>query len=162
MDSQVKILINRANTELILAEKIKILTEDQEIRTILKIKKDMTFYNAVISHSYYSIFYAAKAYLLNKGIKINAPGEHLQAYEEFKKFIDNNELDYELLKIYQDALIKAEVLLKIFKNEKEKRTDFTYKTFSQANQAPAEESIKNSKIFVANIIKIVENTVLED
>lgn len=157
MDSQVKILTERAETELVLAEKIRIISEDKEIKHLLKIADEMTFYSAVISHSYYSIFYASKAYLLNKGIKINAPAEHLQAYEEFKKFVDNKEIDYELLRIYQDALIKAEVLLKIFKNEKEKRTNFTYNTISQANKAPAEESISNSKIFIRNIIKIIRN-----
>ena len=78
----------------------------------------MTFYSAVISHAYYCIFYSAKAYLLKKGIKINAPEEHRKTYEAFKELTDKGELDVELLKLYEKMLVKADTLLGIFRIEK--------------------------------------------
>ena len=53
-------------------------------------------------------------------------------------------------------VVRAEELLGIFKTEKKKRGDFTYHTLPQANQKPAEDSLKNAKTFVANISKIIE------
>ena len=44
-------------------------------------------------------------------------------------------------------MIKAEDLLEIFKTEKKKRGDFTYNTIAQANVSPANESVKNAKLF---------------
>ena len=81
----------------------------------------MTFYSAVISHAYYCIFYSAKAYLLKKGIKINAPEEHRKTYEAFKELTDKGELDVELLKFYEKMLVKADTLLGIFRIEKKTR-----------------------------------------
>ncbi|MGE0792886.1 MAG: HEPN domain-containing protein [Candidatus Woesearchaeota archaeon] len=119
--------------------------------------KEDTYYSAVISHTYYSIFYATKAYLLSKNIKTKMPNEHKKTYEEFSKFVESGELDIELLKIYKEILIRADNLLGIFKIEKIKRGDFTYKRISQANKEPAEKSIKNAKIFFKHIFSILEN-----
>ena len=77
-------------------------------------------------------------------------------YQKFKKFAKTGELDKELLEIYEDAKIKAETLLLILENEEEKRTEYTYKTYPQANKEPAEKSIENAKFFVAHIKKFVE------
>jgi hypothetical protein len=46
----------------------------------------------------------------------------------------------------------------VFKDEKWKRGNFTYNTIPQANKGPAEESLKNAKLFVSNIIKVLERT----
>jgi len=61
-------------------EKIKELCENEEIRNALKIAQNKTFYSAVISHAYYSIFYSAKAILLTKGVKTTSPDIHKRTF----------------------------------------------------------------------------------
>ena len=156
MDS--KLYIHRAENEIKLAEILFTISEKPEIQTeIFFIKDPETYYSGVISHSYYSIFYCAKAYLLKKGVKVSAPEEHKKAFEEFKKFVESGELDVELLIIYQEALVKAESLLGIFKEEKKKRGEFTYRTIPQANKDPAEESMKNAKTFFKHIFNLCQD-----
>jgi len=46
--------------------------------------------------------------------------------------------------------------LGIFRKEKRKRVEFTYQTIPQANKEPAEDSLKNSKFFVSNIMKVIK------
>ncbi len=133
------------------------MSEDKAAKDFMNVPRAMTFYSGVISHSYYAIFYAAKAILLKNGIKTTAPEIHKKTYEAFKKtFVDTGILDIELLKIYKTIAIRAEDLLGIFEKEKSKRGRFTYATISQANKEPAEDSLRNAKIFTTNIIKITE------
>ena len=157
MDLEANDFLKRANNELVLAEKIKLITEDSPIKITLNVPGDMTFYSSVISHSYYSIFYAAKALLLTKKIKPSSPEIHKKTFDAFKKeFVDTGILDVNLLEIYKKAVIRADALLEIFKNEKWKRGNFTYQTIPQANKEPAEESLTHAKQFVANITKVIE------
>ncbi len=154
MDS--KLCIHRAENEIKLAEIIFVISEKPNIQTeTFKVNEPETYFSAVIAHSYYSIFYAAKAYLLTKGVEVSAPEEHKKAFEEFKKFVESGELDVELLRIYQEALVRAEYLLGIFKEEKKKRGEFTYKTMPQANKGPAKESIDHAKSFYKHLLAIL-------
>lgn len=154
MDS--KLYIHRAENEIKLAGIIFAISEEPNIqKETFEINDPETYYSAVIAHSYYSIFYGAKAYLAKKGIEISAPEVHKKAFAEFKKFVESGELDVELLKIYQEALIRAEYLLGIFKEEKKKRGEFTYRTMPQANKEPAKESIEHTKIFFKHMIAIL-------
>lgn len=150
MDS--KLYLERAENELKLADILFSLSATPNIqKEIFNIKDPETYYSAVISHSYYTIFYATKAYLSKKGIKVKAPEEHKKAYDAFKVFVDNGELDVALLKIYKEAILRAEVLLGIFKEEKQKRGKFTYRTIPQANKDPAKESMQHAAFFFKNI-----------
>lgn len=150
MDSD--LYLNRAENELKLAKIIFAVSKDPQLQTkTFNEKYPDTYYSATITHSYYCIFYCAKAYLLQKGVKITAPEEHKKTYEAFMKYVNSGELDVELLKLYQTALIRAETLLGILHEEKRKRGDYTYKTLPQANQAPAQESIQNAQTFYKNI-----------
>jgi uncharacterized protein (UPF0332 family) len=154
MDS--KLYIHRAENEIKLAEIIFAISEEPNIqKETFKINDPETYYSAVIAHSYYSIFYGAKAYLAKKGIEISAPEEHKKAFAEFKKFVESGELDVELLKIYQEALVRAEYLLGLFKEEKKKRGEFTYRTMPQANKEPAKDSIEHAKTFFKHIFAIL-------
>ena len=82
MDSNIKLLLERAENELDLAKVIFTTTEDKSIQTeVFHLNKIQTFYSSVISHSYYCIFYSAKAYLLMKGIKTEAPEVHKKTFE---------------------------------------------------------------------------------
>ena len=154
MDS--KLYIHRAENEIKLAEIIFTISEKPKMQIeAFDVKDPETYYSGVISHCYYSIFYAAKTYLLKKGIKITAPEEHKKAFEEFNKFVETGELDVELLKIYQEALVRADYLLGIFKEEKWKRGNFTYRTLPQANKGPAKESINHAKTFFKHMTAII-------
>jgi uncharacterized protein (UPF0332 family) len=156
MGSLIEIYLDRANNELMAAKSLKRLSEQKKDKINFELPEDISFYSSVISHSYYAIFYAAKALLLMKGIITKSPEIHKKTFNEFKKkFIDTKELDVSLLKIYKKLIVRADVLLEIFKGEKWKRGHFTYQTIPQANQEPAEDSLKHSKFFVSNVMKVV-------
>lgn len=157
MDSMIRIYLERAKNEILASKSLKMLSENAEAKKEFDIPPDTTFYSSVISHSYYAIFYAAKALLLLKGIKTSSPEIHKKTYEEFKKeFVDTGILDVKLLEIYKEMIVRADTLLEIFKEEKGKRGHFTYATIPQANISPAEESLKNAKFFVANVEKVID------
>lgn len=156
MDSQVEIFIKRANNELLAAESLKRLSEEIKTKEDFHIPQDATFYSSVISHSYYAIFYAAKAILLTKNIKTTSPNIHKRTYDLFDKtFVKTGVLDKKLLQIYTDIVVKAGDLLEIFKDEKWKRGNFTYQVIAQANKTPADDSLNNAKLFIANITKVI-------
>ena len=154
----VEIYLNRASNEILAAESLNRLSENQKDKKNFELASNITFYSSVISHSYYSIFYSAKAILLTTGIKTEAPNVHKATLDKFKeKFVDNGILDVKLLEIYKKLIVRADDLLEIFKIEKGKRGNFTYQTIAQANKEPANESLQNAKFFVANINKVVKN-----
>lgn len=157
MDLPIKSYIERAENEIVVAETLKRLSSEASAKQYFGISDRMTFYSSVISHSYYSIFYAAKAILLAKGIKTSAPEIHKKTFEEFKKsLVDTGFLDVKLFEIYKKMAVRADELLGIFRDEKWKRGNFTYSTIPQANREPAEDSLKNAKLFVSNITKIIQ------
>lgn len=152
MDSKVKLLFGRADNELLATKSLKKISEDESLKNNFFVPIQTTFYSSVISHSYYSIFYSARAALLSAGIKISAPFVHNKAYYQFKRvFVDSGKLDKHILEAYEKVLIRAEDLLQIMKDEKIKRGKFTYKTFNQANKDPAEDSINNAVLFLSHI-----------
>ena len=156
MDLKDNILIERAEHEIIISELLNTLSLDSPEKAKLNIPSNATFYSAVISHAYYAIFYSAKYYLLSKKVIIPEQGQHIFVYQRFKKLAKTGKLDKELLDIYEDTKIKADALLLIFEDEREKRTEYTYKTYPQANKEPAQKSIENSKFFVSHIRQFVE------
>ena len=89
-------------------------------------------------------------------IKTKAPEVHKNKFEEFSKLVTKGVVDVELLKIYQNMIIKADTLLHIFELEKDKRGKFTYRRIPQANQEPAQESIKNAQTFFSQIYRLCE------
>ena len=156
MDSMVEIYFDRAGNELLAAESLKKLSEDEKAKEDFGIPQKTTFYSSVISHSYYSVFYAAKAILLTKKTKTYAPNVHKKTYDEFERiFVKTGILDMKLFSIYKEMVIKADDLLEIFRESKSKRGRFTYKTIPQANIEPADESIKHARTFLAHIGKVL-------
>ncbi|MEK6860228.1 MAG: HEPN domain-containing protein [Nanoarchaeota archaeon] len=156
MDSSYSLYLQRANNELKLAEIILALSKDVKIQSeVFKITEPETYYSAVISHAYYCIFYSAKAYLFRNGIRTYAPEEHEKTYEELKKLAEKGFLKIELLRIYEEIMIKAETLLGIFQLEKSKRGEFTYQKLPQANLEPAKESFDNAILFFKTINRIL-------
>jgi len=157
MDSLVEIYLDRADNEIMAAEALKKLSEDINSKMDFGIPEKETFYSSVISHSYYAIFYSAKAVLLVKGIKTSPPEVHKKTYCSFRdNLVKTGFIDLKLLQIYESVFMKADILLDIFKQERHKRGTFTYNTIPQANKEPASNSVANAKVFVSNIRKIVK------
>ena len=158
MDSLAGIYLNRAHNEVMAAESLNRLSNSKKYKLEFNLPENTTFYSSVISHSYYSIFYATKAILLTKNIKTESPEIHKKTYDAFKKyFVDSGLLDVRLLQIYKKMIVRADQLLEIIKDEKSKRGHFTYRTIPQANKEPADESLNHAKFFVSNIIKVIED-----
>ena len=102
------LLLKRAENEIVTAEKLKRMSEDSETKTFMEVPKDMTFYSAVISHSYYAIFYSVNALLLTRGMKTSAPSVHLKTFKAFKKqFVNTGILDKKLFEIYRGPSCKS-------------------------------------------------------
>src|SRR3989344_3124129 len=154
MDLNYNLYLERANNEIKFADIALIVSNNKELQVnVFKIEQPETYYSSVISHAYYCIFYSAKAYLAKKGIKTEAPKK---TYEEFRRLVFQSIVDKELLKIYDDIIVKADTLLGIFKTEKKKRGEFTYQKLSQANLEPANKSLENAKTFLKHIRKLCE------
>lgn len=151
MDSETKIYIERADNELLLANINFNISTNKKLKEELGVPDNKTFFNDVISLSYYGIFYAAKAYLISNGVKTTAPEEHKKTYEEFRNFVNSGKVDRQLLELYEIETQKAAVLLKIFFEEKRKRGVFTYNIKSDANIPAAKESLENSRKFISMI-----------
>lgn len=157
MDSTAKIYLQRALNEISAAKLLFVISNNPTKKQEFQIEEETTFYSSVISHSYYAIFYGAKAILFVKNIKTEMPDVHKKTYEAFDEhFVKTGILDMELLKIYQKMIVRADELLQIFKDEKWKRGHFTYQTIPQANKEPAEQSIQNAVTFIKNIKLILE------
>jgi len=89
--------LNRAENEIKLARIVFAVSKDQSMQVeVFGEKYPDTYYSAVITHSYYAIFYAAKAYLLTKGVVITPPEEHRKTYDALKGRVDSGELDVDL------------------------------------------------------------------
>lgn len=157
MDSEVSMLLDRAENELVIALALDKLSEKEDLASPLDIPRGTTFYSSVISHCYYAIFNSAKAYLVSKKVKLEKQGQHQQVYFAFRRMVKEGIIEKELLKIYEDLKVKAESLLEILNSEREKRKTFTYETVAQANKKPAEDSIKNAKEFISHIKRMIGN-----
>ena len=157
MSDESELYLQRAENELVAAQMLFDISSNPNIqKEQFKLEKDFTFYSTVISHSYYCIFYSAKAILIKEKIKTEAPEIHKKTLEAFETYlVKTGKLDVELLKIYKKMIVRAEELLEIFSREKGKRGEFTYKKLPQANKEPAKDSLDNASLFFKNINKIV-------
>lgn len=157
MGAETELYLQRAENELVAAQMLFDISSNPTLQKgQFKLEKDFTFYSAVISHSYYCIFYSAKAILIKEGIKTEAPEVHKKTITAFEKhLVETGKLNVELLKIYKKIMVRAEELLGIFSKEKGKRGEFTYQKLPQANREPAKESLDNASFFFKNINKVI-------
>jgi len=155
MDSEINLLMQRAEDEILLSRIDMEVSLDNELKKRFGVPENRTFFHSVISHAYYSIFNSAKAYLFSKGIKIFPPKEHQKTFDKFKEFVEKGQLNKELLEIYESEVMKAESLLIIFKSEKKKRGKFTYDIKSKVNLPHAQISIDNARTFIKAISQVV-------
>ncbi|MFA5887709.1 MAG: hypothetical protein WC852_03295 [Candidatus Nanoarchaeia archaeon] len=157
MDNFVEICLARAENEAIAGQVLFEISGNRELqKRAFGLEKEFTFYSAVISHSYYCIFFSAKAILATEGIMTGPPYIHAKTLKAFEEnLVETGKLDVELLKIYKNIVVRADELLGIFSKEKGKRGEFTYRKLPQANLEPAMESMKNALFFFKQINKII-------
>ena len=157
MSDESELYLQRAENELVAAKMLFDISSNLSLqKEQFKLEKDFTFYSTAISHSYYCIFYSAKAILIKNGIRTKAPEVHKKTIVAFEKYlVETGNLNVELLKIYKKIIVRAEELLGIFSKEKGKRGEFTYQKLPQANKEPAKESLDNASFFFKNINKII-------
>ena len=136
---------------------LRISTDERLQRDTFGMQPD-TYFSAAIAHAYYCIFYCAKAYLLTKGVRTRPPEEHKKTYGGFARFVKRGVVDAELLRLYEETMVRADTLLMIFGKEKRKRGEFTYRKLPQANRGPAEESVRNAQTFYRHIVNVVRET----
>src|SRR3989338_1488746 len=81
MSDEAELYLQRAENELVAAQMLFDISSNPTLqKEQFKLEKDFTFYSTVstvISHSYYCIFYSAKAILIKEGIKTEAPEVHM-------------------------------------------------------------------------------------
>lgn len=157
MSNEFELYLQRAENELVAAQMLFDVSSNPDLqKEQFKLEKNFTFYSIVIGHSYYSIFYSAKAILIKNNVETEAPEVHRRTVEAFEKYlVRTGKLDIELLKIYQKMIVRADALLGIFSLEKRKRGEFTYQKLPQANKEPAQESLDNAYFFFKNVNKIL-------
>ncbi len=157
MSDETELYLQRAENELVAAQILFDISSNETLqKEQFKLEKNFTFYSTVISHSYYSIFYSAKAILIKEGVKTEAPEVHKKTILAFEKYlVETGNLNVDLLKIYKKMIVRAEELLGIFSREKGKRGEFTYQKLPQANKEPAKESLDNASFFFKNINKVI-------
>jgi uncharacterized protein (UPF0332 family) len=152
-----RLLLERADNERTIAIILAQLTENTRIQSeTFQLARDYTFYSAVISHSYYCIFYCAKAYLLRHNIVTEAPDEHAKTLDAFRQLVNDGHLDRDLLCVYETIATRADTLLHIFERERKKRGGYTYHKISQANKEPADESVNGAKAFYLALKSVIE------
>jgi len=158
MKEESRLYLQRAENELVIARILYQLSEKIDLqKEEFHLEKIFTFFNGVITHSYYCIFYSAKAILIESDIKTTAPEVHKKTIDAFERYlVKTGKLDLELLKIYRNMIVKADELLGIFSSEKRKRGTFTYHILPRANKDPAKESNENALFFFRNISKILD------
>ena len=68
MSDELELYLQRAENELVVAQMLFDISSNPKLqKEQFKLEKDFTFYSTVISHSYYCIFYSAKAILIKEG-----------------------------------------------------------------------------------------------
>lgn len=157
MSDEAELYLQRAENELIAAQMLFEVSNNPTIQQEqFKLEKEFTFYSQVIGHSYYTVFYSAKAILIKNGIKTEVPEVHKKTLEAFEThLVSTGRLDIELLKVYQKIVVRADALLGIFSMEKRKRGEFVYQKLPQTNKEPAQESLNNASFFFKNMNKIL-------
>jgi len=146
----------KAANDIALSEGLLKISVNPKLKDMLGYPQNMTFFDWVIVSAYYSIFHAAQALLGMKHVRIVDRMHYATLTAFAKHFVISGELEEELFFIYEDSEAKAKELLDIFEEEKVKRGIFQYHRLSRNNFEPAEQSVKNAKIFLEAVQEILK------
>jgi uncharacterized protein (UPF0332 family) len=140
----------RAEDELLLARTEYLFSTDASVAATLGIPAG-TFFFSVITHAYFAVFHATKAYLVTKGIMTSPPEEHAATLAAFRRLVAIGAVDKDLLRAYDEEALKADTLLHVLKQERTDRSLWTYNVVREANKPYALASIQNATRFVSVI-----------
>ena len=149
------------------------ISDQQTLKSTLKVGSDFESYLWVIVSSYYSMFYAATALLASQGIRATGQIVHKVTGDALIHFFVSNEKLAKLLEQYEEAkavgleLIGREELMKsmqkkanelivAYESERKKRSKFQYDIGIQAKRGYAQTSLNRAKEFVFEISKILK------
>jgi uncharacterized protein (UPF0332 family) len=149
------------------------ISDQQALKSTLKVGDDFESYLWVIVSSYYSMFYAATALLASQGMRATGQIVHKVTGDALIHFFVSNEKLAKLLEQYEEAkavgleLIGREELMKsmqkkanelivAYESERKKRSKFQYDIGVQAKRGYAQTSLNRAKEFVFEISKILK------
>jgi len=169
----VNFFMKNAESSLQTASILQEISDQQTLKTTMKVSSDFESYLWVIVSSYYSMFYAATALLASQGIKATGQIVHKVTGDALIHFFVSNEKLAKLLEQYEEAksvgleLIGREELMKsmrkkanelivAYESERKKRSKFQYDIGVQAKSGYAQTSLDRAKEFVFEISKILK------
>lgn len=164
--------MKNAESSLQTASILQEISDQQALKSTLKVSTDFESYLWVIVSSYYSMFYAATALLASQGIRVTGQIVHKVTADALLHFFVSNEKLAKLLEQYEEAkaagleLIgkedlmksmqkKANELIVAYESERKKRSRFQYDIGIQAKRGYAQTSLDRARDFVFEISKIL-------
>ena len=165
--------MKNAESSLQTASILQEISDQQTLKTTLKVSSDFESYLWVIVSSYYSMFYAATALLANQGIRVTGQIVHRVTGDALIHFFVSNEKLAKLLEQYEEAKAvglelmgreelmksmqrKANELIVAYESERKKRSRFQYDIGVEAKRGYAQTSLNRAKEFVFEISKILK------
>jgi len=146
MASKVENYLEKSESKLLLAKNSYSLSTNSYLRELSGLPREMTFFNETVQQSYFSIFYAAKAYLISNNLETRPPGEHISTYNGLERELEFNGVD----------IITAKKLMKQYHDEKFKRGKSTYDPNFRVEMPDAKRSIINAEDFLLAINALLE------
>jgi uncharacterized protein (UPF0332 family) len=168
----VDFFMKNAESSLQTASILQEISDQQALRSTLKVGGDFESYLWVIVSSYYSMFYAATALLASQGMRVTGQIVHKVTADALIHFFVSNERLAKLLEQYEEAKEagleltgreelmksmqkKANELIVAYENERRKRSKFQYDIGIQAKRGYAQTSLERAREFVFEISKIL-------
>jgi len=165
--------MKNAESSLQTASILQEISDQQPLKSTLKVSNDFESYLWVIVSSYYSMFYAATALLASQGMRVTGQIVHKVTADALIHFFVSNEKLAKLLEQYEEAkaasleLIGREELMKsmqkkanelivAYESERKKRSRFQYDIGIQAKRGYAQTSLNRAREFVFEINKILK------
>jgi uncharacterized protein (UPF0332 family) len=169
----VSFFMKNAESSLQTASILQEISDQQSLKSTLKVGGDFESYLWVIVSSYYSMFYAATALLARQGVRAAGQIVHKVTADAMVHFFVSNEKLARLLEQYEEAqaagleLIgreelmksmqkKADELIVAYESERKKRSKFQYDIGVQVKRGYAQTSLQRAREFVFEISKIVK------
>jgi uncharacterized protein (UPF0332 family) len=169
----VSFFMKNAESSLQTASILQEISDQQPLKSTLRVSTDFESYLWVIVSSYYSMFYAATALLASQGVRVTGQIVHKVTADALIHFFVSNARLAKLLEQYEEAkaasleLIGREELMKsmqkkanelivAYESERKKRSRFQYDIGIQAKRGYAQTSLDRAREFVFEINKILK------
>jgi len=170
----ISFFMKNAESSLQTASILQEISDDTNLKNMLKLSNDFETYLWVIVSSYYSMFYAATALLASQDIRATGQIVHKVTEDALIHFFVSNTKLARLLEQYEEAraigleLIgreelmksmqkKADELVVAYESERKKRSKFQYDIGVEAKRGYSQTSLQRAREFVFEISKILKS-----